>query len=270
MNKGRKSKFGLEQHDDPLMTAKQLAAYLSVNERTVLKLVGEGTLPGVKVGNQWRFRKVMIDAWLDDQMIGVTPRYVDTPKWLDDQMIGVTPRYVDTPNMNGPPRHLLELASCFRPEHIIAELSARSKNGVVEELVIRAYDLGLVRDKTWFVGALIERENVMPSAIGNGIAFLHTLHRSPEQVSRPFMVLGRSTVGVDFDALDNAPTHLFFVLGLKFNELHLPWLQKLSQILIQPERVRAILAAPDRSAIYGVLAEAERRLLPIATADAVQ
>ena len=46
------------------MTVKQIAAYLNVNERTVLKLVTEGALPGVKVGNQWRFKKRMIDVWL--------------------------------------------------------------------------------------------------------------------------------------------------------------------------------------------------------------
>ena len=59
-------------NDDHLKTIKQIATYLSVNERTVLKLVTEGALPGVKVGNQWRFRKAMIDTWLDDQMLGLT------------------------------------------------------------------------------------------------------------------------------------------------------------------------------------------------------
>ena len=63
--------------DDRLMTAKQLSEYLNINERTVLKLVGEGALPGVKVGNQWRFRKWMVDTWLDDQMLGVTPRQLE-------------------------------------------------------------------------------------------------------------------------------------------------------------------------------------------------
>ena len=65
--------------DDRLMTVRQLAAYLNINERTVLKLVCEGALPGVKVGNQWRFRKAMIDTWLDDQMLGVVPRTPDKP-----------------------------------------------------------------------------------------------------------------------------------------------------------------------------------------------
>ncbi len=230
--------------EDRLLTIKQLAEYLSVNDRTVLKLVSDGALPGVKVGNQWRFRKAMIDTWLDDQMLGVTPRYLDAPR------------------MSGPPRRMLELSSCFQSDHIIPQLAAETKNTVIEELAELADELGLVRDRTWFVGALIQRENVMPSAMGNGIAFLHTLRRNPEQVTRPFMVLGRSREGLDFDALDGRRTHLFFVLGLKFEELYLPWLHKLSQMFAREEAVQAILDAPDAVSIFRAVTEAERKLEP--------
>jgi excisionase family DNA binding protein len=235
--------------DDRLMTAKQLAAYLSVNERTVIKLVADGSIPGVKVGNQWRFRKAMIDTWLDDQMLGVTPRLVERP---------LSP---------GPARRMLELASCFQPDHVFPDLAAKTKDAAIEELAASAHALGLVRDKTWFVGALIERENVMPSATGNGIAFLHTIRRNPEQVTRPFMILGRSRAGVDFDALDGQPTHLFFVLGLKYDELHLPWLTKLAQMLARPQAVRELLDAPDAAALHRVLSEAEKRLSPASATE---
>jgi excisionase family DNA binding protein len=229
--------------EDRLMTIKQLATYLSVNERTVLKLVQEGALPGVKVGSQWRFRKTMIDTWLDDQMLGITPRYVDPPR-------------VEVP------RRILTLASCFETSHIIPELASETKTSAIVEIAARAEKLGLVRDETWFVGSLIQRENVMPSAIGNGLAFLHTLRRHPEQVVKPFMVLGRSREGIDFDALDGKPTHLFFVLGLKYEELHLPWLAKLVQMLAQADIVPSLLRASSADAIYGLLADAERRLDP--------
>src|SRR5271166_2241187 len=98
--------------NDRLMTVRQLAAYLSLNERTVLKLVSEGALPGVKIGNQWRFRKAMLDAWLDDQMLGVVPQRVE----LDYR--------------NRAPRRMLDLASCFQPSHIVPELTATTKIGV--------------------------------------------------------------------------------------------------------------------------------------------
>lgn len=224
------------------MTIKQLAGYLNLNQRTVLRLVTDGALPGMKLGNQWRFRKAMIDTWLDDQMLGVTPRLVDDPMPVVSS------------------RAMLELASCFEVKHILPELKSSTKNAVVEELAGLSSDLGLVRDKTWFIGALIERENVMPSATGNGVAFLHTIRRTPQQVTRPFMVLGRSKQGIDFDALDGQPTHLFFVLGLKVNELHLPWLAKLSRMFATRKAVEAVLSARDAKAIYEVIAASERHL----------
>jgi len=234
----------MERMEDRLMTVKQLAAYLNVNERTALKLVADGTVPGVKVGSQWRFRKAMIDTWLDDQMLGVLPRYLSTP------------------TLEGSPRRMLGLTTCFQPDHIIPDLTAKTKNGVIEELSGLAHRLGLVRDKTWFVGALIERENVLPGAFGGGIAFLHTLRRNPDQIARPFMVLGRSSEGIEFDALDGKPTHLFFVLGLKYDELHLPWLYKLSQMLAGDHAVRDLLDAVDTTALYEALIQAERNLEP--------
>jgi excisionase family DNA binding protein len=235
--------------EDQLMTIKQVANYLNVNERTVLKMVQDGAIPGVKVGNQWRFRKAMVDTWLDDQMLGITPRYVEPPR------------------LEGP-RRMLTLESCFEESHILSELEGTTKTAVIVELATHARKLGLVRDETWFVGALIKRENVMPSAIGNGLAFLHTLRRHPEQITKPFMLFGRSRGGVEFDALDGNPTHLFLVLGLRYEELHLPWLAKLVQMLAQPGVVPSLLEARDAAALFQQLAEAERKLEPAIAAGA--
>jgi mannitol/fructose-specific phosphotransferase system IIA component (Ntr-type) len=185
---------------------------------------------------------------------------IDT--WLDDQALGVTPRYLDVPQRISQPQRMLELANCFQPDHIIPELEGRTRNSVIEELAGLAARLGLIRDKTWFVGALIQRENVMPSAMGNGVAFLHTLRRNPEQVVKPFMVLGRSHQGVDFDALDGGLTHLIFALGLKYEELYLPWLHKLAQMFAFQGAVIAIMDAPNGRAAFDAVAAAERRLGP--------
>src|SRR2546425_12543072 len=65
--------------DDRLMTVKELAAYLNLNERTVLKLAAEGPLPAVKVGNQWRFREGKIDALLPDHKLRDSRRDVQPP-----------------------------------------------------------------------------------------------------------------------------------------------------------------------------------------------
>jgi two-component system, probable response regulator PhcQ len=47
-----------------LQTPEQIARYLNINKFTVYRLVTEKKIPAFKVGNQWRFKQEMIDAWM--------------------------------------------------------------------------------------------------------------------------------------------------------------------------------------------------------------
>ena len=47
-----------------IMTAKEVARYLKLNEITVYKYAAKGKIPAARVGNVWRFNKEDIDRWL--------------------------------------------------------------------------------------------------------------------------------------------------------------------------------------------------------------
>ncbi len=49
---------------DALLTVDQVAQYLKIDKFTVYRLVAQRKLPAFKVGNQWRFKRKMIEAWL--------------------------------------------------------------------------------------------------------------------------------------------------------------------------------------------------------------
>ena len=49
---------------EDLLTTEQVAQYLKVDKFTVYRLVTQKKIPAFKVGNQWRFKRKMIDAWL--------------------------------------------------------------------------------------------------------------------------------------------------------------------------------------------------------------
>jgi excisionase family DNA binding protein len=52
---------------DEIMDIRSAAKYLQIKERTLYRLVGEGEIPGIKVGGQWRFsRKCLEDMFLRD------------------------------------------------------------------------------------------------------------------------------------------------------------------------------------------------------------
>ena len=50
-----------------IMTVKEVAEYLKLNEKTTYRLVSDGKIPGFKVGGAWRFRKSDIDSWIVEQ-----------------------------------------------------------------------------------------------------------------------------------------------------------------------------------------------------------
>jgi excisionase family DNA binding protein len=49
---------------EQLMTLEQVAEYLNVDRFTVYRLLAQKELPAFKVGNQWRFKRKLIEAWL--------------------------------------------------------------------------------------------------------------------------------------------------------------------------------------------------------------
>ena len=58
---------------DSVMTVKEVADYLRVNQRTVYRLAVERRLPGFKVGANWRFKRGDIDGWIAAQSSSATP-----------------------------------------------------------------------------------------------------------------------------------------------------------------------------------------------------
>jgi len=49
---------------EQLLTVAQVAEYLSVDKFTIYRLIAAKQLPAFKVGNQWRFKKSLLERWL--------------------------------------------------------------------------------------------------------------------------------------------------------------------------------------------------------------
>ena len=55
---------------EDILTIREVADYLKVTERTLYRLVQDGTLPAFKVGNSWRFRREDLERWISEQSRG--------------------------------------------------------------------------------------------------------------------------------------------------------------------------------------------------------
>src|SRR3990167_316171 len=200
--------------DAQLMTVHELAAYLHLDEGTVTKLVTAGKIPAVTVDRQFRFRRDVIDEWIEQQLVGDDESFADVPDGMK-----------------------LPLEDLLPDSALITTMRAKTPVGVIEELAARAYTTGWLLDKPWFVGAVVERESLSSTAMEGGVAFLHTRAKDKGKIARPFMIVGRSWEGIPFGSPDGGPTYLFFLLGLKYDRLHLPILGRLARALRHPPTI---------------------------------
>ena len=53
-----------------IMTVKQIAQYLQMDEHTIYRLARSGQIPAIKIAGQWRFKRDVIDKWINEKSIG--------------------------------------------------------------------------------------------------------------------------------------------------------------------------------------------------------
>lgn len=102
------------------------------------------------------------------------------------------------------------LADLLAPQDVLVDVRVWGKKRVLAELAVHAgRRLGLAPDA--ILDALVRREELGSTAMGEGMAIPHT--RLPE-VAAPFGVLARLRAPVPFDAVDDKPVDLVFLLAL--------------------------------------------------------
>ena len=93
-----------------------------------------------------------------------------------------------------------------------------------------------------------------------GVAFLHARRRAADKFPSQFVAMARSKQGVAFGSPDMGPTHIFFLLALRNDALHLRWLSRLAWIVRSPGRLSRMIEAGSAEEIHGILLEAAAAL----------
>lgn len=147
----------------------------------------------------------------------------------------------------------MKILDVLKQEAIVADLQARNKKGVLEELVVPVAGIAGIDQET-LVKVLLERERLGSTGIGNGIGIPHGKLKDLEELVIGF---GLSRKGVDFESIDGQPTHIFFVLMTPENStgLHLKLLARISRILKNEPFRERLMAAADNDAIYRIIEE---------------
>jgi len=119
----------------------------------------------------------------------------------------------------------MSLASLLSAEQIIPEMKATERWPAIVELIDLLVSLGKIK-----AASLKQREETMSTGIGFGIAIPHA---SSDRLDEVVAAFGRSTTGIEFDALDNAPVKfvVLFVVPKNQFQTHLRTLASIAKFL---------------------------------------
>jgi fructose-specific phosphotransferase system IIA component len=145
----------------------------------------------------------------------------------------------------------MKLSDLFRPENVVVDLPAAGKPELLEAIVRDLDARNQIRDVEHTIKDVVERERVMSTGIGNGVAIPHAYTDGVDHLVAGFY---RTATGVDFEALDNDVVDLFFIiLGPKESRRdHIKVLAKISRLLNHEDFREDLRNAPDAEAVMGV------------------
>lgn len=138
-------------------------------------------------------------------------------------------------------------------EQIIPEMKATERWPAIVELIDLLVSLGKIKgpDKESILASLKQREETMSTGIGFGIAIPHCSSDRLDEVVASF---GRSTAGIEFDALDNAPVKfvVLFIVPKNQFQTHLRTLASIAKFLNDRATRDRLASAKSREEILAI------------------
>lgn len=219
------------------MTLAELANYLKVAEKTVVRMAREGKIPGTKVASQWRFMRSMVDEWLQKRMQPVTRTNLF-------ELLKHAPEVVPVSRLVSPDLMLFDVKPGPMPK-------------VLEQLILPLEKKGLIEDRKLYLDLLIKREQLHSTAIAPHVAIPHARTPSDCNLKKSALVVGISPEGVDFGADDKEKTHVFLLICSEDEVVHLRLLAKISRLLSRKVMIKRLMTCTNSEQVIALLAEAE-------------
>ena len=154
----------------------------------------------------------------------------------------------------------MKITDILKKEHIIENLVSTDKKSTLDELSSFLKDKGMVSNKETLQSALMEREALGSTGIGENVAIPHAKISAIDQI---VTVFGRSIKGIEFDSLDKKPVHFIYLVLAPMNSSgqHLKVLARISRLLKNKSLRESIIRATEANQIYAIIADEDSKYI---------
>ena len=152
----------------------------------------------------------------------------------------------------------MNMKDALKESCVIADLKGGTKKEVLTEMVKALQAGGVVSNVEETVAVILEREKLGSTGIGEGIAIPHGKMKG---IDRILCAFGRSKEGVDFDAVDNKPVHIIFLLLAPEDSagLHIQMLSRISRILRDPSFRKHLTEQGNDQGLYADIVKEDEK-----------
>ncbi len=153
----------------------------------------------------------------------------------------------------------MKIAEILQEQCVVADIRGKTKREIITELVEALAKARLVKDVEPVVNVVMDREKLGSTGIGNGVAVPHGKLKNINNIMCAF---GRSQNGVDFDAVDRAPVHIFFLVLAPEDSasLHLKVLSRITKILRDQSLRKKIIKLTNVRELYTSILEEDEKI----------
>jgi PTS system fructose-specific IIC component len=135
---------------------------------------------------------------------------------------------------------------------VIVELKSKEKEDAIREMALRLKQTGIIKDENAFIGAIIDREKIESTAVGEGIAIPHARSDTVDGLA---VVFARCEEGIDFGALGGKPVRLMFMIACapEITKGYLQILARIARLCKNGKMKDALMKARDCKEVMGLI-----------------
>ncbi len=146
----------------------------------------------------------------------------------------------------------MQLVDVLKENMIFLNFEAANKEEAIEKFINSLEQTGTIKEPNALKDALLEREKLGTTGIGQGIAMPHARSSAIKDLTVAFF---RSEKGIDFKSMDSEPVHLVFLLlaPVTAGGPYLKLLAKISRLLRSDDFRKALIEAKDVATILQII-----------------
>ncbi len=221
---------------------KDVAELLNVSETTIRRWLTSGRIPAYKLNHQYRFSRDEIENWMMSCRVKRTGMRIEP---CGEEQI--YPPENEKEGQESTASQGMQHFSLFRALHkgeVLSDVEGSSKEEVIRNTMhTLAPNMGL--DPDVLSDLLIDRENLMPTALNNGVAIPHArefiLPSPSDMISVVFL-----KDPLEYGALDGEPVHTLFFLFSSSDKRHLHLLSKIAHLCSQKGTIEFLQMRPTK------------------------